>query len=149
MLAMRRLLDGILLDTKAAGKTLDPAATYVGLYVTGPTANPPATAADFTLPDATDVPAVAIGSWSAPYRLNDGRSVQDSPAKVFRLPNATNSFTAAGWYLATAAVAGNIIGYEPFPTAIPLPDETKVVTVIVRIAVAATGLVGAAIVVDG
>lgn len=144
-----RLMDGALSGICETGNILDPAAAYVGLYITGPTTTPPATVADFTLPDATDVPAQVLTSWSATQHLTDGRSAKATPAKTFVLPDSTNAFSAGGYYLADAITAGNILGWEAFPSPIPMPDQFHPVTLIVRFTVDPAGNWSATIVIDG
>lgn len=143
------LLEGMLADTVAAGKTLDPAGVFVGLYIAGPTPSPPVDVTAFTLPDATDAPAVAVTTWSDPYLLLDGRWAIQSPSIVFRLPDDTNAFTATGWYLADALTAGNVLGWEPIPGGVGLPDEFHEVTLVVRIALDKAGNWSASVVIDG
>lgn len=149
MEATSRLVQGVLAAAVAAGKILDPAAVFVGLYVDGPDPSPPDAVTAFTLPDATDVPTVAVTTWSDPYLLDDGRWAIQSPLVSFRLPDATNAFTASGWYLSTALTGGNILGWEAFGVPIPLPDEFHEVSLVVRITRDTSGGWAATVVIDG
>ena len=143
------LLSGALTDICATGGTLDPVAVFLGLYAGGPSVVPPATAADFTLPDATDMPAVALGAWGAYHILLDGSPARDATNHIFRLPDATNAFSAVGWYLADAAVAGNILDYGAFTAPIPMPDQFHTISIVYRVVADANGIWHAEIVIDG
>jgi hypothetical protein len=143
------LIEGLIADAIAVGKTLDPLAVFVGLYTAGPAVTPPVTAADFTLPNAVAAPAVAVASWGAPHLLADGRVCIDSAAKTFRLPNAVNAFTAVGWYLADAAVGGTILEWSPIAPGVALPDETKLLTIVVRLTLDPNGRWDASVLIDG
>lgn len=143
------LLEGLLADVTAAGKTLDPAGVFAGLYEDGPDPSPPVTAADFTLPDATDFPAVAVTAWTDPFQLTDGRWAIQSNLLTWRPPDDTNAFSAVGWYLADAATAGNILGWEPISPAVPLPDETREVSLVVRVTFDPQGNWSASVVING
>lgn len=143
------LLEGILADAVAVGKTLDPLGLFVGLYSAGPAVTPPVTAADFTLPDAVDFPAVALTSWGVPHILGDGRVCIDSAAKTFRPPDDTNGFTAVGWYLADAAVGGAVLKWEPIAPGVGLADETKLLTIVVRFTLDPAGRWDASVLIDG
>lgn len=130
----RRLVNLELDALVATDGPLDPAATFIVPYIAKLSAGEPVTAADFTLPDATDCPAQALTSWGAVQVLGDGRSCRQAAAKTFRLPDADNAFSAAGWALMDAATAGNVLGYRALSTPVNLADETKPLTVVVRVA---------------
>lgn len=145
----RRLIDLMLANVIATGKALDPAAVFVGLF-TGTVPTPaPTLASDFTLPNATDMPAQAVGTWGGVRYLADGRSIVDGPALVFALPDDDNSFTASGYYLADALTGGNVLAYETFDDPIPLPDEHHSVQIIPRLGLDLAGNYNASVVIEG
>lgn len=142
------LVKGMLTDAVAVGKTLDPAAVFVGLYIMGPTVNPPVLSTDFTLPDATDAPAKAVTAWTAPFKLLDERWAIQGNLLTWRLPDADNAFTAAGFYLSDALVAGNVLAWEPISPNINLPDAFHEMSIVPRLTLDKMGTWGANIIID-
>lgn len=145
----RLAMDGILADAIATAAGFDPAAVYVGVYVSGPEPSPPVTVADFVLPDPTDFPAQKLTSWSAIHYLNDGRSCVDSPARTFKPASSATGTVLAGAYIADAATAGNVLEWIPFPGAVPVPDEHYSVTVYPRLTVDGEGRWDASVIING
>lgn len=133
------LVLGVFAAATAAGKVLDPADVFAGLYIDGPTPSPPVTVDDFTLPDATDVPAKAVTAWTDPFELIDGRWCIQSNLLTWRLPDADNAFAAGGFYLADALTGGNVLTWVAFGTPINFPDENSEYSLVVRLVLDPTG----------
>lgn len=149
MSATRRLVNGILAGAIETGNILDPATVFFGLFLAGPVPDPPGTVADFTLPNATAYPAVAITTWGAVQYLADGSSAVSSPPMTNVPANAAGAITPTGWYLATAVTGGNVLMWGLFPTPIPMADEHHPLTCIVRVALPLAGSYEATVAING
>lgn len=144
-----RLAKAILNNAVATGGALDPADTFLGLYISGPTVDPPIDTGDFTLPDATDAPAKLVNAFTTPVLLDDGRWCVQGDALTWRLPDADNAFVAAGWYVADALTGGNILAYQPFNSPISLPNADRSITIVFRPAIDPADSWEASVVIDG
>jgi hypothetical protein len=144
-----RLMQALLTEAIATAAILDPADTFVGLYISGPEPNPPLTVASFVLPDATDVPAKAATAWTAPFKLNDGRWAIQANMLTWRLPDSDNAFTANGLYLADAITAGNILAWEAIAGGINFPDALHELSLVVRLTIDPLGRWGANVLING
>jgi hypothetical protein len=132
MVQTRVFQDDTLALVIGTGGPLDPATTYAGLYIAGPTATPPVTTLDFTLPNAVGTPAQKITTWSAIHYLADGRSAADSPALCFSTDKAENGYMAIGWYMASKVTGGDVLDYGLLDAPVNIVDQHSTVTIIIR-----------------
>lgn len=114
------------------GGPLDPAATFLGLYVARAASGLGTQLSDLTLPPGALAVAVALDAYGTAYLLADGSLVRDATVQEFRPADADNGFLAMGWYLSTADEDGQLLAYQDFPEPIPLPDENSALSLIFR-----------------
>jgi len=129
------LRNGIMAGITEAGNILDPAAVFVGVFESIVNNGLATVIGDVTQPAGDPGDRSAVTTWAAANVMTDGRLVRDAPARVFRPADDTESTTVQGWYIASAATDGTLLGFGFFTTPIPLPDENSSVTVVVRVTV--------------
>lgn len=139
--------DAILSALIAGGGPFDAAILQIGV-ATGIVNNGLAEVnADLTLPPGGMATKQALTSWGTPYTMGDGRRVVDAPAKEFRPASSAEACVIVGWYLSTASLVLKAYAYTDAPIA--LPDQTRAMTVIVRLTVDPAGRWDASVIVDG
>lgn len=149
MQIVARLRNAILDALIATDGALDPAATFIGI-ATAIVNN----GVNTVMSDVTPAPeglaeAVALATYGAPYTLDDGRRVVDAALKQFRPAAPDEACVVVGWYLADTETDGNLLAFDVLPEPIPLPDENKSMSVVVRITVDPAGRWDASVVIDG
>jgi hypothetical protein len=129
------LRNGIMAGIIEAGNILDPAAVFIGVFSAINDVGRATILADITRPTGLGFNLTAVTTWGAQHNLTDGRRAVDAPVKVFSPVDNTEATTVLGWYVASAATAGTLYQFGYFPSAIPLPDESSQVTVVLRFTV--------------
>lgn len=142
-------VNDILTDIVKTGATFDPVATFVGLAVAVPGGNPPSALGDLTEATGDLGIRVPITTWSAPYKLQDGRWAVDGPVCKFRPGDASEGQAIQGYFLASALTGGALKAYGPIQPAVPLADENSMLSIVPRISVDPQGRWGAEIVWNG
>lgn len=133
MTALER--DAILAALIDTGGPWDPAATFVGV-ADSITDNGLATVVADIVPAPTSLAVrQAVTTWSDPHIKADGRAMVDSPSMRFSPTSSADATTIGAVYIADAITAGNLMFFENLGSPIPLPDETRTMTVIVRLVV--------------
>ncbi|HEV2461714.1 MAG TPA: hypothetical protein VGS80_25435 [Ktedonobacterales bacterium] len=118
-------LEACLAELIAAGKAFDPAATYMGLFTAISDKGLNTALSDLTLAPGTLGPALAVGAWSAQYQLIGNQQVVDGPLLGWVPASSADECTVMGWYFASAASAGVLLGfgYLPAPVTLAYPDS--------------------------
>jgi hypothetical protein len=127
--------DAILAALTAEDGPWDPAAVFVGVFSDITPHGLNTVRADLTVPAGAGFAADAVTTWSSPHVKTDGRAMVDSPVQEFRPANAGEGTTLRGWFVADAAVAGNLLFWGTFRDLIPLSDETRALRLVLRLAV--------------
>jgi len=128
-----------LADLIKTGNVLDPAAVFVGAATAIADKGGMTTMADVQEATGQMATRLPITTWGTPYNLADGRSVVDSPTKVFSPLDATEQQVLTYFFLADALVGGNLLYFELLPSAAAMADENDRLSVVVRMTVDPTG----------
>jgi len=116
-------MDALLDAAVAALGPWDPAAVFLGMAL-AITDNGQATVlADVTPGTGALATRQAVTPWSATFGLPDGRRGKDGPLLTFSPASSAEAQTLVGYYLADAAVAGNLLGFGFFVDPVFLVDE--------------------------
>ena len=118
----------------AVGGPYDPAALFIGVYTAVVDAGAATTLADVTEGTGAIATRQAITAWSAPYKLLDGRWCCDAAGKTFKVASAAEAQIVTGYFLASAAVAGTLKGFDSIAPA-NLSDENRAVTIATRLTI--------------
>lgn len=139
-------MSDILTALTAAGGPFDPAALFLGV-ATGLVDNGGATVIGDVTP-ATGAMATRQGvtPWSASAKLTDGRWYKDGPLLTFSPASAAETQLLTHWFLADAAVAGNLLAFKPLVPTQQMPDETRDLKILMRLTVDPSGRWDAAVV---
>jgi hypothetical protein len=128
-----------LADMIAASAVFDPAAVFVGVATNIMDKGALTSMTDVTEATGKMATREAVTTWGAPYMMNDGRAVVDSPNKVFAPLDATEQQVLTHFFLADAAAAGNLLYFEVLPEPAALADENDHLTVVIRLTVDPAG----------
>lgn len=128
--------DVILAALIAADGPWDPAAVFVGVFVSVTDLGIETEIGDLVVPTGAPGVRQPVTTWSDPSVKGDGRALVTGPVMEFRPASALQATTVAGWYVADALTAGNLLTFGMFPDGpVPLPDETSSVDVVLRLVV--------------
>lgn len=127
--------DAILAALIDTGGPWDPAAVFVGLFVSIDDHGVSTVIGDVTAPTGDPGDRQAVVTWSDPHVKADGRAMVDSPVLRWTPADDTEATVVAGWYTATLVTGGVLYRFGYFDNAIALPDETASVALVVRFTV--------------
>lgn len=120
-------------DLIAAGASFDPAAVFVGVFVSITDSGLDTLITDVVMPPTSVAVRKAVTAWGAPHSLLNGSVAVDGPAMSFSPASSADATTVAGWYIASLATAGVLLGFGYFPEPIALPDEFSEAGILLRL----------------
>jgi hypothetical protein len=142
-------MDTVLSEITTTAGILNPTGTYLGMATSIVDLADLTTMAQVTPCTGSVAPRQAIGSWTGPYRMNDGRAVIDGTRLEFGPTISTDNQVVGGWYLANASVAGSLLAYSVFPQPIALVNGGTPLGFVIRITLDPQGRWSAEVVYNG
>lgn len=142
-------LEACLGNIIAATKAFDPATTFIGLFTGINDAGLNTTMADLTLAPGTLATAVEVTTWSAQYALQNGCQVVDGPLVKFTPASAADACQVQGWYFASAATGGTLLGYGYLNSPVLLTYPNDALSIVPRLCLDPAGQWSAEVVIDG
>lgn len=127
----------------------DPATIFMGVYTAIADHGPATVLADLTQGTGALATRVAVASWSAPYKMVDGRWAVDGPPCRFSPASAAEAQTVVGWFVASLATLGVLKCFAAVVPPISLPNETWDMVVVFRLTIDPAGRFSAEIVWNG
>lgn len=118
-----------LIDT---GGPLDPAATWLFIFVSIIDNGINTTADDLTMGDGDTANGHVVTTWSDPYDRGNGDRVVNGTLAEFRPADSSEGNTFLGWAVGDASTSFNLLDWGYFDAPITLPDEFSALTLIAK-----------------
>lgn len=132
-------MEAMLLALIDTGAPFDPAAVFIGVGIALDNQGSETVRADITPALGTAGTATAATTWSAPYKMNDGRWAVQAPVKTFKIASSSDACNLVVWYLASLATLGVLLGFGPVFPNVGLSDEFSLYSLVVRLVIDPAG----------
>lgn len=126
-------------DLIAVSGIFDPADVWVGCYSTVVDQGLATTVADVTPCTGSLAPLQQVSEWSPVYTDKAGVEVCDAGVMRFTPSSTADAQTVQGIYLMSAASGGDLLGFVPFATSVPLAGPQNILSVVVRLTLDPSG----------
>lgn len=119
----------------ALGGPYDPAALFIGVATAIEDLGPDTLMVNVTEATGAMATRQALTPWGTPYKLADGRWCVDSKLITFKPLDATENQTINWYFLASAAVAGNLKGFKRVFPGVTLLDQNGHLNFVIRLTI--------------
>lgn len=127
-------------DLVATGNAFDPAATFLGV-ATALTNNGLNTTMSNVTPATGAMSArTKMSPWTGPYLTIAGQAYLIGPEAVFSPASSAEAQTLAAWFLSSASVAGNLLGFGVINPPVNLPNSTRQWGIVMRLSLDSNGV---------
>lgn len=126
-------------DLIAASGIFDPADVWVGVYQTVVDQGLNTSYADITPCTGSLTPLQQVTQFGPVYQDKAGVEVCDAGVMRFTPQTTADAQTIQGIYLMSASTGGNLLGFVPFPSSVPLGGPQNILSVVFRLTLDPTG----------